>query len=148
MKNSLLLTILILTSLDVIGQNTIEIKCRVISKNKTYLPGTHILLLNTTTGTVTNACGQFLIDIPKDRQGHLVLSMLSEPVYFDLSKLKNEDLDKEIILRVIPFDHENRIKNKRQYDIKYNCRQSEKTLTFKLTRDNSRRPKIMTIDRQ
>lgn len=62
-----------------------------------------------------------------------MLSMISEPFYFDLRQLKDEDLSKEIIIKIIPFDEERKIRRKKQYDLKYNCKDNKQTVTFKLT---------------
>ena len=132
---------LLFTGINLPGQDTIEIKGRVISKSGSYLPGTNVVLHNTTVGTVTDACGQFKIKIPKDRQGHLSLSMISNPFYFDLRQIKDEDLDKEVILRIMSFDEKMKMRNKKQHNLKYNCVDyKDKTITFRIPNDRSKWP--------
>jgi hypothetical protein len=63
MTRQTIITILLLTSIKLFGQDTFEITGQVISKHGIPLTGTNIVLHKTTTGTIPNACGQFKIKI-------------------------------------------------------------------------------------
>ncbi|MCZ8356244.1 MAG: carboxypeptidase-like regulatory domain-containing protein [Cyclobacteriaceae bacterium] len=133
------ITIFILTSITLFGQDTIEIAGEVISKYGTPLPGTNIVLHKTTNGTVTNACGQFKLRIPKDKKGYLSFSMISLPFYFDLGKIKDEDLDKGIVFKIIPFNEDKGILDKDYWkeNITIECEKFEYKVVFKITEKNS-----------
>jgi hypothetical protein len=132
------ITIFLLTSITLFGQDTIEIAGEVISKHGTPLPGTNIVLHKTTTGTVTDACGQFRLRIPKDKKGYLSFSMISLPFYFDLLNIKDADLEKGIVFKIIPFNEDNGILNKNKWkeNITIECEKFENKVVFKITEKN------------
>jgi hypothetical protein len=90
------------------GQEIIEIKGQVISRNG--IPETNVNLFVTSlkNETMTNKCGEFTLSIPADRDGLLMISnfkYINEhssrflPFYLDLKKIKEKDINKNLILR-------------------------------------------------
>jgi hypothetical protein len=142
MTRQTIITILLLTSIKLFGQDTFEITGQVISKHGIPLTGTNIVLHKTTTGTIPNACGQFKIKIPKDKKGHLSFSMISLPFYFDLTQIKDEDLKKEIVFKIIPFDEDKGglNKNKWKKNKTIECKKYKKKIVFKITEKNRQWP--------
>ncbi len=133
-----IIILFLLTSIKLFGQDTIEITGEVISKNGIPLPGTNIVLHKTTIGTVSNACGQFKLKIPKEKKGYLSFSMISLPFYFDLEKIKDEDLEKGIVFRIMPFNEDKKISNRNEWkeNITIECEKFENKVVFKITDKN------------
>ena len=136
MRILIILTISLLFGFNVNGQEFVEIHGKVISKNGIPLPGTSkVLKSNRLVGTITDACGQFRLQIPRDRNDYLMLSMISEPFYFDLNKIENKDLNKSIVFRIVPFNEGKKSKNWKN-EITIECDKYKKQKKFKLTDKN------------
>ncbi len=130
-------------SLHVFGQKEIEIKGLVLSKNGTPLPGTNISLnKNRLIGTVTNACGEFKLKIPEDRNDYLMFSMISEPFYFDLRQITDKDLNKTLVFRIILFRENRKSQNIGNWkeEITIDCEEFNDKKTFRLTKKNRKWP--------
>jgi hypothetical protein len=78
------------------GQEQIELFGRVLAEEGTPVPGVDVIIQGTSNRVVTNICGEFKIIVPQSREGILSISLISNPFYFDLKKLKEKDLSKEI----------------------------------------------------
>lgn len=126
---------------NVNGQEVIELHGQVISKNGTPLTGTSIVLNNNRlVGTITDACGQFRLQISRDRNDYLMFSIISEPFYFDLKQIRNEDLSKAIVFRIMPFNEGEKSKNWKN-EITTECDEFQKEKIIKITDKNSKWPK-------
>ncbi len=133
-----------LLCVNIHGQEVIELTGEVISKHGTPLPGTSIVLnSNRFVGTITDACGQFTLQVPKGRNDYLMFSMISEPFYFDLNLIKDQDLNKGIVFRIMPFSEsrQQRTKNKKDKNITIDCIKFVYKKTFKITDKNRISPK-------
>jgi hypothetical protein len=145
MKSLMFVIISLLFITKLLGQDTIEIKGEIISNLGTPLLGTNVVLYKTNIETITDACGQFKIKIPKNRKGYLVFSMISLPFYFNLKKIKSKDLEKGIVFRIMPFTEDKEISD-RNYWKKYisvECNDLENKVTFKITKKNRNLPFLL-----
>jgi hypothetical protein len=96
MMKILHLSSLLLVSIFSRAQGQVELFGRVLGEEGHGFPGVNIVIKGTSVGTITNACGEFKIIVPQNRECILAFSAISQPVYFNLRKLKSEDLNKEI----------------------------------------------------
>jgi len=127
--------LLLLTSITTLGQETIKVKGRVVSKQGSYLIGAVIILNGTNVGTISDACGHFSISVPKDLQGQLNISFFSTPTTFNLRLLKDQDLDKTIILKDCSVYEKKKDKRRerKNYNLNHGCNDLNKnSLSFKI----------------
>jgi len=107
------LTILVLfISLKLLGQDQIELKGYVTSKEGKPQDDVEILVIDSDKKTRVDSCGRFKILIPKNKDSYVMIShdvytFHSEkllPFYFNLKKIKDKNLNKTIVLKTYYSD--------------------------------------------
>src|SRR5688500_14595004 len=105
---------LLLISLNLLGQDKIEINGLVTSKEGKPQNDVTILEIGSKKEIRTDSCGRFKILIPENRDSYLLISQDATsfhsdkllPFYFDLKKIKTQDLSKDTVFKMHYTDNE------------------------------------------
>jgi hypothetical protein len=78
------------------------------TKNGTAIPGCNVLLVGSKTGTVTDICGEFSIQIPSNYNGRIAFNCMTPNNWEgDLKKVQNKKIRNEKVLIFTLVDWKN-----------------------------------------
>src|SRR5262245_24181899 len=83
------------------AQESVEMHGRVLSKAGSYADGAIIGMKGTSAQLKVDACGEFRIRLSNPLKGTLTFSYNTLNFSFDLTKVKQEDLGKEIVFKLM-----------------------------------------------